>query len=142
MAAFTRQDALKVLYQLNLADDNNFLYGFASKPLENEVLWNLLSNVPQLFNAFFEYPVLMIFTAKTLDVHAIGGRHKGETQRFMNQNISDFRIRTSPIQTNIEFQYHGKSLRFWFMADSTGRVAYVHENYQYLVAQRWYGLID
>lgn len=142
MSAFTRQDALKVLHQLNLADDNNFLYGFASKPLENEVLWNLLSNVPQLFNTFFEYPVLMIFTEKTLYVHATGGKHKGETQQLMNRDLLDFRIRTSPIQTNIEFQYHGTSMRFWFMADSTGRVAYVHENYQQLVAQRWYGLLD
>lgn len=141
MSAFTRQDALNVMSDLSLPDDNNFLYAFATKPLKNEAIWNVLSNVPQLFSTFFEYPVVMVFTKTKLYVYAVGGKHKGNTTVFNNSQISEFRIRTSAMQSNIEFLYKGNPFRFWFMADSTGRVAYVHENYESLVAKRWFGLI-
>lgn len=141
MPAFTRQEALNVVNDLGLPDDNNFLYAFATKPLKNEVIWNVLSNVPQLFSAFFEYPVVMVFTENKVYVHAVGGKHKGETTVFNNAQIAEFEIRTSAMQSNIEFSYEGKPFRFWFMADSTGRVAYVHENYESLATKRWFDLI-
>lgn len=141
MPAFNRQNALNVMNNLGLPDDKNFLYAFASKPLRNEIIWNILSNTPQLFSTFFEYPVIMAFTATKLYVHAVGGKHKGETTIFDNSNISSFQIRASVMQTNIEFFYDGKPFRFWFMADSTGRVAYVSENYRNLNSKGWFDLI-